>query len=124
MGRVCCFAAALVLSLYLGHASPADAFDGMRCKNKLVSEGDAPYRVRSLCGEPDQATVRVEYRTVRQRVPHPALPGRFVEAERTVEVQIEEWIYDFGPHKFVRRVIFEQGRLVRVLSESYGVKTD
>lgn len=112
-------AAALGAAVVLSNTSGAAAHAGMRCGNKLVGEGDSPYRVRQLCGAPVDARQHTELRTVAVRTVHPAT-GRVVLAERTVEVLVEEWWYDFGPQKFVRRVRFEQGRLVRVDTESYG----
>lgn len=120
MGRVAGVMVAGCLALLVGTGA-ASADDGMRCGSKLVGRGDSPYRVRALCGEPVEAQSRVEFRTIAQQVPHPTIPGRFVQASRTVEVQVEIWLYDFGPHKFVRRVTFEQGQLVRVETEHYGV---
>jgi hypothetical protein len=42
--------------------------------------------------------------------------------ERTVEVVIDEWTYDFGPQQFIQYLIFEQGRLVRVIPGDRGTK--
>ena len=40
--------------------------------------------------------------------------------ERIVEVQIDEWTYDFGSTQFVRYVTFEDGRLLRIDTGHYG----
>jgi hypothetical protein len=96
------------------HAGSAMA-DTMRCGTKLVATGDSPYDVRSRCGEPAFATRRVEYRSV-------SAFGAGVGATRTVEVVIDEWTYDFGPQHFVQHLIFEQGRLVSVVSGHRGHK--
>ena len=42
--------------------------------------------------------------------------------EYTVEVTIDEWTYDFGSNRFLQFLKFEQGRLVRLQSGSYGQK--
>jgi hypothetical protein len=99
----------------------------MRCGNQLASTGDSTYKVRSLCGEPDEAQQRVEFRTVRQRVRRPCVVDDKKTVcdeivERTVEVVIDEWTYDFGRNRFVRYLTFEQGRLVRIDTGSYGHK--
>jgi Protein of unknown function (DUF2845) len=101
--------------------------DGMRCGSRLVSEGDYLYEVRERCGEPDAASQRVELRTVRSFVNGPCYQeqgqvrcGRMVE--RTIEVVIDEWVYDRGEHKFVRYLTFEQGRLFHVRTGRYGSK--
>ncbi len=42
--------------------------------------------------------------------------------ERTIEVVVDELVYDFGSHKFVRHLLFEQGRLKEIRTGSYGEK--
>jgi hypothetical protein len=100
--------------------------EGMSCKNRLVSTGDSVYKVRSLCGEPDAAQRRVELRTVKHRVRQPCDHDKEVTCEhvveRTVEVVVDEWTYDFGRNRFIRFVTFEQGALKSVRAGSYGHK--
>lgn len=103
----------LVLCAVL-HGAGASA-DSMRCGNKLVATGDTLYDVRGRCGEPAFATRRTELRTVSGWSPG-------VGASRTVEIVIDEWTYDFGPQKFVQHLIFEQGRLLYVVSGHRGQK--
>jgi hypothetical protein len=100
--------------------------DGMRCGTKLVSDGDTPYEVRNICGSPDQALQRTELRTVNHWVDGPCQSRGQVRCgqmvQYTVEVQIDEWLYDFGPTQFIRNLVFENGRLIRLYTGSYGVK--
>ena len=116
---------ALALSMF--SLSEAHA-DSMRCGNKLVASGDAMYLVESKCGAPVDKQHRTEMRTENIwvaapcRVPGQANCGQMLQ--RTVEVAIDEWIFDFGPQKFTQRVTFEQGRLVSVVAGDYGVKQD
>jgi hypothetical protein len=101
----------------------AHAGDGLRCGSKLVSAGDSSGEVRSLCGAPDNVAQHTERRTVRQARSVPCAAGVcVVMVEDTVEVPVEEWTYDFGPHRFLQFLRFEQGRLVRVTSGGYGHK--
>lgn len=121
--RICALAALVAAGLL---SSPARA-DGMQCNGRLVTSGDTLYQVRSLCGEPDDARHRVEYRTVRVRRPGPCVQenGRNPcgsEVEQTIEVVIDEWVYDFGKNRFLEFLCFEQGKLVRVTEGSYGHK--
>lgn len=106
----------------LGQSSSANA-DTMRCNNRLVSTGDTRYDVRATCGEPDDISQRVEYRTANGRCWQ---EGERVRCERTderiIEIVIDEWVYDFGRNRFIEYVTFEQGRLVRVRTGSYGHK--
>ena len=112
----------------LGWLATSTALADMRCEGKLVSEGDTQYEVRSRCGSPDQSTQRVEQRMVRRWVSAPCqrLPTGQVQCgyleEQIVQVTVEEWLYDLGPHSLIRFLTFEQGRLVRVTTGSYGVK--
>ena len=117
----------LILCLSIcGGVSIAHA-DGMRCGTKLVSDGDSTFEVRSTCGDPHAVDRRTEYRTVRDWIATPCaqVNGRmhcgFV-MERTVEVTLDQWTYDFGPHQFVRYLVFEQGRLLRVETGGYGAR--
>lgn len=76
----------------------------LRCGNSLINEGAWPVEVEEDCGLPDY---RVEYPTT-------TLPGLGV-------VQTEEhWYYNPGPQSFIRRLIFRNGKLVRVDSLGYG----
>jgi len=118
---------ALAVLAATGLASAPARADGMQCGERLVTSGDTLYKVRSTCGDPDDARHRVEYRTVRVRVPGPCLEenGRRRcerETEQTIEVVIDEWVYDFGKNRFVEYLYFEQGNLVRVSEGSYGHK--
>jgi hypothetical protein len=111
-----CFGFTLAPRLTTVHAEA-----GMRCGSRLVSEGDSTYRVRQLCGDPVSAVRRVEYRSIRVPIArHPSGQG-FAYGERTVEVVIDEWIYDFGPQKLVRHLTFEQDRLVNTTTGRYGI---
>jgi hypothetical protein len=42
--------------------------------------------------------------------------------ERTVEVVVDEWTYDMGPHDFVRYLKFEHDKLLTVTTGGYGTK--
>ena len=100
--------------------------NGMRCDNKLVQPGDSSYDVKSLCGPPDDMQQRTEQRRVTRAVERPCNTqptGRcaFV-VEDIVDVVIDEWIYDFGPQRFVQYLTFEGGKLLRVKSGGYGHK--
>ena len=88
---------------------------------RLISVGQGANEVRKKCREPDDVQQRVELRTIRET------QRRWVQGvvqeftvERTVEVQIEEWSYDFGPGRFTKLLHFEQGRLVLVEEGAKG----
>jgi hypothetical protein len=103
-------------------AGDAHAFTGFRCgTGRLVEEGDRPPEVQNRCGEPDTADTREEHRTIRKTI-WTYVDGVPVgkEVEVTVSVMIDEWTYDLGPHRFIRHLIFENGRLVRVWTADRG----
>jgi hypothetical protein len=64
-------------------------------------------------------------RTIRQNIAVPCLSGQgrcWTVLERSVEVTIDEWTYDFGRQRFIQYLTFEQGQLLHVESGSYGHK--
>ena len=107
--------------------SPSARADSLSCNQRIVSTGDSRYQVRSVCGEPDDATQRIEYRTLRGRAAGPCTRSggktRCGQTEEiVVEIVVDEWTYDFGRNRFIEYVTFEQGRLTSVKSGSYGYK--
>jgi hypothetical protein len=116
----------LVVVAGLSLSSNARA-DTLACEGRIVESGDSRYDVRSVCGEPDDAAQRVEYRTLSGRIAGPCSrdDGKIrcsQTRERVIEVIIDDWIYDFGSNRFVEYLTFEQGRLVRIRTGKYGHK--
>jgi hypothetical protein len=100
------------------------ADSGFRCANgRLISVGDRTNEVRSLCGDPDAISQRIERRRIKQQVTKWVnnVAVSYVE-EREVEVPIDEWTYDLGRNVFIRYVLFEAGRVVEVVTGRYGMK--
>jgi hypothetical protein len=120
------FAAAVLLL-----AEPALA---LRCKGKLVREGDPRAKVLKFCGEPASVQQRTIYRggfprqTFEQRVGLGVGDTEVGESQEellihnrsVVEVLVEEWTYNFGPHRLMRVVRFENGLVAEVTRLSYG----
>lgn len=106
-------AAALLAFLVLA-AAPAHAF---RCGNKLITEGDHVTRVVELCGEPDYVEFRGRHpRLIVDAYRHsPYIIGPAYE-----DVAIEEWVYNFGPRKLMRKLRFENGELKKIEPIGYG----
>jgi hypothetical protein len=106
-------------------AEPAEAF---RCGNKLIKDGMHEAQVVAKCGQP--TTVRdlgvavrgYDYVYGRHLGPgwteytRPGLGG-FVQ-----EVVITEYVYNFGPRKLMRRLLFEGGVLVTIETLGYGYR--
>lgn len=116
--------ASLLLFVIIG-ATPAHAF---RCGNKIVIENMHEQHVLSVCGEPTSIrhlgyTLRDINRPRRRSLGsggviwrHPGL-GYYAQ-----EVVVTEYIYNFGPRKFMQRLVFEGGFLVRIESIGYGYR--
>jgi hypothetical protein len=102
----------------------AQAFQGFRCASgRLVEEGDRPPDVITRCGDPDFTDSREEKRTIVRTV-WTYVAGVPVAREEQViiSVMVDEWTYDLGPNRFMRHLIFEQDRLVRVWTSGRGRK--
>jgi hypothetical protein len=113
------------LALLLAATGSARA-DGFRCgTGRLISDGDHMLEVRKKCGDPDFVSQRVDKRKVKVKVKRWA--GDHEEEaseEQTVEVLVDEWTYDLGPRRFIRFVDFENARVVRVTTGSYGTTAE
>ena len=104
--------------------------DNFWCNGKLVSVGLTKYEIVSRCGEPDYKDFRYEKRIKRDYYRDLFLSGdpyRYRDREKyreplfvDEEVLIEEWSYNLGPTRFIRFLIFENGRLVDILTGDYG----
>jgi hypothetical protein len=75
--------------------------------------GESSYEVLARCGEPAFLDARLDVRT------RLLDDGSVVQAE-SATIAVEVWTYDFGPSTFVRRLTFEDGKLVREETGSYG----
>lgn len=107
----------------IGLQASAHADGSLRCKTRLVSPGAAAYEVRSLCGTPDDTQTRTESRTVRRAITVPCATGYCSSmVDETITVNVEEWIYDFGPQRFMQFLTFESGKLIHIRSGGYGKK--
>jgi hypothetical protein len=101
---------------------------GFRCGRKIVTENMHEAQVVKACGAPTTSrhmgyAVRGVYVPVRRTV-SPGMTvehfpgyGRFVE-----EVVLTEYVYNFGPRKFMRRLMFEGGVLVKIETIGYGYR--
>jgi Protein of unknown function (DUF2845) len=109
-------AAALLL---MSWTTPASA-DALRCGSRLVSEGDTPAAVRARCGEPGEIS-----RGARLRAPVIWRHGRPIRVgDHAIEVQTEAWVYNLGPSRFMRRIRFEDDRVVSIETLGYGYRKE
>lgn len=82
---------------------------GMRCGTDLVSKGDTKAEVQEACGPP--ACIRT---------PRSATILKWKAGIYWPLATDEEWVYNFGPDRFVRYVRFYQGKLVDTEAGGYG----
>lgn len=116
-------ATALVASLLF--AAPAAAF---RCGSKLVKDGMLEAQVIAICGQP--ASMRdlgvvlrsYEYRYARRIGPGWTEYYRPGFGDYAQEVVLTEYVYNFGPRRLMRRLLFEGGVLVSIESAGYGYR--
>lgn len=106
---------AFMTAAFAWDASQAQA---MTCQNRLVTVGDSMARVRSLCGEPSTVSERVVQR--QREVRRLVRPGVVVSDVITVSVTLTEWVYDFGPTRLMRQVVFEDGTVRMIDTLGYG----
>ena len=119
----------ILLSLLLVGIEPALA---LRCGGKLVSEGAMQGKVLKFCGEPTAVQVRSIYRSgfPRTRLYSGTTQSaqllhdrELLIADRSyVEVLVEEWTYNFGPHRLMRLIHFENGVVTAILQLGYGYR--
>ena len=103
------------LLIWAAAAPPAAAF---YCGSNLVLEGDYLPQVLQKCGEPSFRQNRVEFRSVVLRGSGVNQPGLDIVSQ--VQVYVDDWTYDFGPHRFMQSMYFENGRLMQVKDLGYG----
>jgi hypothetical protein len=85
--------------------------DGLRCKGRLVGEGDTPARVHQLCGPP--ATRDAAGTQYMPAAPAPDSEDLVDVPERS-EILIMQWVYDPGPGQFMKIVTLEGGRVTEI----------
>jgi hypothetical protein len=90
--------------------------DSFRCGVRLVTDGTTMGEVRSLCGEP----AAVMYREVWRRPAMWIRGRRHFLSDSEVAVPVEYWTYNFGPHRLMRRVRFEDGVVTDIETLEHG----
>lgn len=114
---------AVLLGAALLIAEPAHAF---RCGSKLVKDGMHEAQVVAVCGEPTTmrnlgvAVRYYDYRYRRGTSPGWSTYERPGYGNLAQEVIITEYVYNFGPRKLMRRLVFEGGVLITIESIGYG----
>jgi len=84
------------------------------CSPNSFRGGESAYELAARCGDPAVRDVREETRT---EAVHPR-PGVEDFVSRTFTTEL--WTYDLGPSQFVRFVLLEEGRVVKISTGGYG----
>jgi|LQYC01.1.fsa_nt_gi hypothetical protein len=112
----------LIVFLWLSMVPCAAPTDACRCGNKLVSTGDTKSEILASCGPPTWAEERTEERIERTHGDD-YYDDRGVLRQpfySKVQVNVDEWFYNFGPNQFIQIFKFENGRLVSIENGNYG----
>jgi hypothetical protein len=109
------FSSSLLLTALLMHANAAFSISTMRCGNRLIELWDDKYTVLDICGEPESVSYRTKI--VGTILHH---PRRTLDIEQYEEVQVEEWVYNFGRYRIKQLLRFENGVLVEIIDLKRG----
>lgn len=108
-------AAGIFLALH-----PAFADDSMRCGSRLVTRGDAKDKVLALCGEPANVALRgIVRRTSNYDYGYRYNWGSYYGLG-WIDLPVEIWTYNAGPHKLLRKLRFVGDELEEVETDGYG----
>jgi hypothetical protein len=86
----------------------------LRCDHRLISVGDHESKLLRYCGEPISIDSRLAPRIYVDDAGRRFIPG-FIEY-----VEVEEWTYNFGPRKLMRRIRIEDGIVAEIRHLGYG----
>lgn len=120
--RFALIVAAVILVCF---SAPAFAF---RCGNRIVTVDMHEAEVRRACGAP--TTMRHIGRALRdvdvgaERHQGGWTLRRHPGFRFTQEVIVTEYVYNFGPRKLMRRLVFEGGILVSIEKLGYGYREE
>jgi len=79
------------LMLSLNFAFAAEEASSIMCDNGEVNIGDTDATVQATCGEPN-----------------------------SINYELNQWVYNFGPSQPVYTLIFKDGQLVKILEDEWG----
>lgn len=100
----------------------------LRCGTKLVKDGMHEVEVIAICGEPtSKRNLGYAIRSIDIREHRPSVPGWTISRSPgyysfPTEVMVTEYVYNLGPRKLMRRLVFEGGMLVSVETLGRGYR--
>ena len=101
----------LVVTLLLTMSTCAHA---LRCGSRLIDEGDHVSKLLRYCGNPYLVQPRLTQVALGATIGHTILLGRYED------IVIEEWTYNFGPHKLMPIVRIGNGIVIDIRHIGYG----
>jgi len=99
----------LVLAL-LSETASASSSGTFRCGSNLVSVGNTKAEVLIKCGAPDW----------KDDWTSEVINNVNTADELRVSIDRERWLYNLGPNSFLRFLLFENGRLIKISTGGYG----
>lgn len=100
----------LLLGLVISNAAFA-----LRCGHSVIDLGNRKNEVYDKCGEP--ASIETRKKLVGRTIQN---SNRTLGLQEYEEIEIEEWIYDFGPRRLKQYLRFENGRLREIKNLGRG----
>ena len=111
-------------TLVVGSLLPETAA-AFRCGSKLVKDGMHEVEVVAICGEPTtKRYLGYAIRSVDIRAHRPSVPGLTNSRSYSypAEVMVTEYVYNLGPQKLMRRLVFEGSLLVSIETLGRGYR--
>lgn len=108
----------------------AEPSKALRCGTKIISIGDGKHKILARCGEPDFVETREQHSPPGCSSPEysdnyePRYYSEHYGRPRNYPICLvkilEVWTYNFGPHKFIKELVFEDGLLKEINNLEYG----
>jgi hypothetical protein len=80
-----------IIAWQIDSAFAAEEASSIMCDNGVVNIGDTDTTVEATCGEPN-----------------------------SINYELNQWVYNFGPSQPVYTLIFKEGQLVKILADEWG----
>jgi hypothetical protein len=110
----------VLLMFHVFGTGAARAEDSLRCGSRLVTRGDAKDKVRTLCGEPtDIALQGVVRRSPTYHYGY-GIYGYDFYGPGWIDLPVEIWTYNLGPHKLLRKLRFIGDELDDIRTDGHG----
>jgi Protein of unknown function (DUF2845) len=97
-------------------APPLLMAESMYCGNRVIAAGTSSAELEAACGEPAQVTKS----SILSGSAGLVRGSGGVVAGSAEEIQVETWIYNFGPDRLMERIRIENGVIVDMASLGYG----